>query len=105
MKLLQALSIGLPRGLKLSPEIRFILRKVVGKMAPPVAMNRAFAEAILSRNPSDRLPGDEPVVNHLARRMAANAAETRHEWHPTRMSLKVGMIPSPVAPACESGHP
>jgi hypothetical protein len=83
-KLLILLVIGLSRGLKLGRKIGAILRKAGGEMAPPMAMNRAFAEAVLSRNPPDRLPCDEPTVNDLAGRMDTNGAQTRHQCHSVR---------------------
>jgi hypothetical protein len=77
-KLLHALLVGLACGFELGLKIGPILREGGGEMATPVAMNRAFAKAILPRNVSDRLPGDEPIVNDVPGRMDTNGAQTRH---------------------------
>src|SRR5262249_3336006 len=71
-------SIRLSRRLKLGLEIGFFLSEVGGKMAPPVAIHCAFAEAILSRNISERLSRFEAVVNGRAGRMGANGENPRH---------------------------
>ncbi len=78
-ELLGALLVGLPRGLKLGRKIGVILDERGGDVVVLVAIHRAFAQAILSRNLTERLSGYEPVINSLSGGMSANGAQAWHQ--------------------------
>jgi hypothetical protein len=104
-KLIVLPSIGLPCGLKLGLEIGAFLRAVGGEMACLVAMNRAFAEAILSRNFAERVSRFEAVIDGRAGWVYANRATTRHQPHSPRIPRSPRSLRSDrVASRCKSGH-